>query len=80
MCGYCLLKLLRFLGKRLSFPFELIARARYPSSLTSYTHSGAVRELGNGEAFHRLDERRFACRQRSYFSHRESAISREWPG
>src|SRR5580700_7710521 len=40
MCGYCLLKLLHFLEKRLSFPFELIARVRYPSSLISYTHSG----------------------------------------
>jgi len=34
--GYCLLNDFRFLETRLTLPFELIATARYPSSLISY--------------------------------------------
>jgi len=40
MYGYCRLNDFRFVEKKLSFPFELIAMALYPSNLISYSHSG----------------------------------------
>ena len=39
MYGYCRLNDFRFLEKRLSLPFELVATALYPSNLISYAQS-----------------------------------------
>jgi hypothetical protein len=59
-CWYSRLKDLRLLEYRLSFPFVLIASARYPSSLIVHPLRTAW-QFGDRETLHRFHEASFAA-------------------